>query len=254
MYIYYLVVFFILGAILGSFFHVLATRLTEEQSFIYPPSHCPKCNHRLRWYELIPIFSYIIQKGKCRKCGISIPMSYLLIEVITGILFSVCYNEFGFSKELIISLIFVSTMVINIVSDIEYMIILDESLVVSTLLIIVTYIITIGFEMTASYIYSAFGAFFTMYLIKLAGDKMFKKESLGGGDIKLMFLFGLVIGYGMSICTIFLATFMAFPIAIYILLSKKNNMIPFGPFLCMAATLFLIWGISVRDIIMFLIR
>ena len=82
---------------------------------------------------------------------------------------------------------------------------------------------------------------------------MFKKESLGGGDIKLMFLFGLVIGYGMSICTIFLATFIAFPLALYIMYSKKDNMIPFGPFLCMAATLFLIWGINVKDIIMFLI-
>ena len=134
------------------------------------------------------------------------------------------------------------------------MIILDESLVVSTLLIIITYIITMGLDATAKYIYSALGAFFTMYLIKIVGDKMFKKESLGGGDIKLMFLFGLVIGYGMSVCTIFLATFIAFPIAIYIMFSKKDNMIPFGPFLCMSATLFLIWGISVRDIIMFLIK
>ena len=66
MHIYYLVVFFILGTVLGSFFHVLATRLAEEQSIIYPPSHCPKCKHKLKWYELIPVVSYILQKGKCR--------------------------------------------------------------------------------------------------------------------------------------------------------------------------------------------
>ena len=93
-----------------------------------------------------------------------------------------------------------------------------------------------------------------MYMIKIVGDKMFKKESLGGGDIKLMFLFGLVLDYGMTICTIFLATFIAFPIALYIMFSKKDNMIPFGPFLCMAATLFFIWGINLNDIIMFLIK
>ena len=68
MHIYYLIVFFILGAVLGGFFHVLATRLVEEQSIIYPPSHCPKCKHRLKWYELIPIISYVLQKGKCKKC------------------------------------------------------------------------------------------------------------------------------------------------------------------------------------------
>ena len=99
MHIYYLIVFFILGAILGSFYHVLATRLAEEKSIIYPPSHCPDCKHRLKWYELIPIVSYIIQGGKCRKCKKVIPISYLLMEIVTGILFSVCYNEFGFSKD-----------------------------------------------------------------------------------------------------------------------------------------------------------
>lgn len=254
MHVYYIVVFFVLGTILGSFFHVLATRIAEDKSIIYPPSHCIKCKHKLRWFELIPVVSYIIQKGKCRKCKTKIPLSYILIEIVTGVLFAVCYNEFNFSKDLIISLIFVSTMVINIVSDIEYMIILDESLVVSTLLIIITYIITMGLDNTAPHIYDGLIAFFIMYGIKIIGDKMFKKESLGGGDIKLMFLFGLVIGWDMSICTIFLATFIAFPIALYIMFSKKDNMIPFGPFLCMAATLFLIWGIDLSDIIMFLIR
>ena len=254
MHVYYLIVFFILGAILGSFYHVLATRLAEEKSIIYPPSHCPDCKHRLKWYELIPIVSYIIQGGKCRNCKKVIPISYLLMEIVTGILFSVCYNEFGFSKDLLVSLIFVSTMVINIISDIEYMIILDETLVVSTLAIIIIYLITLGFSGTAPFIYSAVGAFATMYCVKLIGDKMFKRESLGGGDIKLMFLFGLVIGYSMSVCTIFLATFIAFPISIYILFSKKDNMIPFGPFLCISATLFLIWGITLTDIIMFLIK
>ena len=76
-----------------------------------------------------------------------------------------------------------------------------------------------------------------MYVIKLIGDHLFKRESMGGGDIKLMCLFGLVIGYPLSICNIFLATFIAFPIAIYMLLSRKDNLIPFGPFLAMAAIL-----------------
>lgn len=252
--VYFLIVFFILGTVLGSFYHVVGTRLPEEKSIVNPPSHCPKCKHRLKWYELIPVISYIIQKGKCKECKARIPINYMLMEIVTGVLFAVCYNEFGFSSELIVSLIFVSTIVINIVSDIEYMIIIDETLVISTLLIIIVYLITEGISATAPHLYSAIGAFLTMYLIKLAGDKMFKKESLGGGDIKLMFLFGLVIGYGMSICTIFLATFIAFPLALYIMYSKKDNMIPFGPFLCMAATLFLIWGISVKDIILFLIK
>ena len=117
--IYYAIVLFVFGTIFGSFYNVVGDRVADGKSIIYPPSHCPKCKHRLKWYELIPIVSYILQKGKCKECKVNIPLSYLLIEVVTGVLFSVCYNEFGFSKELIVSLIFVSTMVINIVSDID---------------------------------------------------------------------------------------------------------------------------------------
>ena len=83
---------------------------------------------------------------------------------------------------------------------------------------------------------------------------MFKQESLGGGDIKLMFLVGLVIGYSMSICNIFLATFIAFPIALYLLIRKKDNIIPFGPFLGMSAIILYVWGLSFTDIIGFLIN
>ena len=93
-----------------------------------------------------------------------------------------------------------------------------------------------------------------MYAIKLLGDKLFKRESLGGGDIKLMFLFGLVLGYPLAVCTIFLATFIAFPIAIIIMFLDKENVIPFGPFLSMSAILLLISKISFTDIIKFLIK
>ena len=97
-------------------------------------------------------------------------------------------------------------------------------------------------------------SFVVMLLIKLLGDFMFKKESMGGGDIKLMFLFGLVLGFPMSIATIFLATFIAFPIALYILFSRKDNMIPFGPFLSIAAIIILISRIDFIDIINFLTK
>ena len=93
-----------------------------------------------------------------------------------------------------------------------------------------------------------------MYAIKILGDKVFKKESLGGGDIKLMFLFGLVIGYPLSICTIFLATFIAFPIALIILFSDKENIIPFGPFLSMASILILVSKLDIMDILTFFVK
>ena len=250
----YLILFFILGSVMGSFYHALATRLSKGLSIITPASHCEKCKHQLKWYELIPILSYIIQGGKCRECKTKLPISYLLIEVCSGLLFAVCYHVFGLTYDVLIALIFVSSLIIIIISDIEYMIILDEVLIFAILSIIVIDLISLGLYKTSINIIAGTGAFLTMYLIKKLGDLIFKQESLGGGDIKLMFLVGLVIGYPMSVCNIFFATFIAFPIALYLLIAKKDNIIPFGPFLSMAAIILYIWGLTFTDIINFIIH
>lgn len=250
---FYLAMFFILGSVMGSFYYALATRLSKGESIIKPSSHCDTCKEPLKWYELIPIISYIIQGGKCRNCKAKLPLSYLLIEICTGILFSVCFHKFGFKLELISSLIFVSSLIIIIISDIEYMIILDEVLIFAIVGIIIVDIIDIGLYDTSIKILYGMGSFVTMLLIQKLGNIMFKQESLGGGDIKLMFLIGLVIGYSMSVCNIFLATFIAFPIALFLLIRKKDNIIPFGPFLSMAAILLYVWGLTFTDIINYII-
>jgi len=249
----YLIIFFIFGSIMGSFYYVIATRLSQNLSIITPPSHCEKCNHRLKWYELIPIISYIIQGGKCRSCKSKISSSYLLMELCTGVLFAVCYHVFDLSLDLVNSLIFVSSLIIIIISDIEYMIILDEVLIFAIVGIIIIDIFNIGLYNTSIQILYGIGAFITMYLIKKLGDILFKQESLGGGDIKLMFLIGLVIGYSMAVCNIFFATFIAFPIALFLLITKKDNIIPFGPFLSMSAIILFVWGLNFNDIINFIL-
>ena len=244
---------------MGSFYYVVATRLSKGLSIIKPASHCENCNHVLKWYELIPLLSYLLQRGRCRSCKTKLPISYFLIELCSGILFAVCFHKFKFSLDLIISLIFTSSMVIIIISDIEYMIILDEVLIVSTFAIIFIYLFSNGFTKdgiteTMYHIYNGIGAFLAMYAVKIIGDKLFNKESLGGGDIKLMFLFGLVIGFPMAVCTIFLAAFIAFPVALVILFSDRENVIPFGPFLSMAAILILIVKLDLGRVLSFLVK
>ena len=252
--IYIYVIIFIFGSIMGSFLNVLAVRLSNNESIIYPSSHCHNCQHKLKWYELIPILSYIIQKGKSNCCNTRIPISYLIVEIVTGALYCTAYHSFGFSYELVISLIFISSLITIIVSDIEYMIILDEVIAVACILIILLELVFFGLEFTVNKILSGILAFITMYGIKVIGDKMFKKESMGGGDIKLMFLFGIVIGFPLSICDIFLATFIAFPVAIYLLFSRKDSLIPFGPFLAMAAILIHISKVDISSIINFIVK
>ena len=245
---------FIFGSVMGSFLNVLAVRLSNNESILWPGSHCHNCNHRLRWYELIPVVSYLIQKGRSRCCHTIIPISYLIIEIVTGVLYMVSYHSFGFSYDFIMSLIFISSLIVIIVSDIEYMIILDEIIAISSILIILLELVFYGLDYTVYKILAGIFAFITMYVIKLIGDRLFKRESMGGGDIKLMFLFGIVLGYPLAICDIFLATFIAFPVAIFILFSRRDNLIPFGPFLAMGAILIHISKVNIDGIINFLIK
>lgn len=251
--LYYKIIFFVLGSVMGSFFHVVATRLSCEESIVIPSSHCHICNKKLKWYELIPILSFVLQMGKSRCCKQKLPISYLIIEVATGSLFAVAYRAFKLTPDLLINLIFISALVIVIVSDIEYMVILDEVLTIASLSIVIFKLLLFGVEPAIVSLLHAGGAFLMMFLVKILGDFIFKKESLGGGDIKLMFLFGLVLGFPMSIVTIFFATFIAFPIAIYVLLRRKDNMIPFGPFLSIAAIILLIAKLDLIDIINFIV-
>lgn len=248
------ILFFILGSIIGSFLNATAMRLSTGSSIIYPRSHCDKCQKKLNWYELIPILSYIFLKGRCSKCQQKIPVSNIIIEICCGILYTVCYHKFKLTYELIIALIFVSSIITIIVSDIEFMIILDEVLLFSVFSILIVDLINIGVYETSLKIISGLLSFIIMLIIKKIGDTIFKQESLGGGDIKLMFLIGLVIGLEMAICNIFLATFIAFPVALLLLLMKRENMIPFGPFLSMAALIIYISGVNFQDIISVLIK
>lgn len=251
---YIYIMIFIFGSVIGSFLNVLAVRLSNNESILWPGSHCHNCNHRLRWYELIPVVSYLIQKGRSRCCHTIIPISYLIIEIVTGVLYMVSYHSFGFSYDFIISLIFISSLIVIIVSDIEYMIILDEIIAISSILIILLELVFYSLDYTVYKILAGIFAFITMYVIKLIGDRLFKRESMGGGDIKLMFLFGIVLGYPLAICDIFLATFIAFPVAIFILFSRRDNLIPFGPFLAMGAILIHISKVNIDGIINFLIK
>ena len=233
MFIYYIVMFFIFGLLMGSFYGVVGTRLSEGKSIIHPRSHCTYCNHELKWYELIPVFSYIIQGGKCRKCCSKLSVFYPIVEIISAMLFTTSFYLFGFSYELVISLIIVSFLVIVIVSDINYLIIPDEVTIFFSIVVIVLKLVFYGFEKTIFSLLSGTLMFCIMYCIMLLGDVIFKKESMGGADIKLMFFIGLILTPSLSLFNIFLASCLALPISLVSLCRNKESIIPFGPFLLM---------------------
>jgi len=243
---------FILGTILGSFYNVVAYRLTKGESIIYPSSHCPNCNHKLRPWELIPIFSFLLQKGKCTECKQKISWFYPIAEIVCGSLFVLCYISFGISLQLIIALTFTSMLIIVVLSDYYYMIIEDSVLIFFGILLLLEIFLINGLDIFLISIKNGLISFGIMLLLKLFGDLLFKKESMGGGDIKLMLIIGLLIGWDMSIITIFLSAILAFPVSLYILKSKQTHELPYGPFLAMASLIIYLTHFNINILFEFL--
>lgn len=243
---YYLLIFFIFGIVMGSFYQVIGERLPKKESIVNPAySYCPNCKKRLKWYELIPIFSFLIQGGRCRGCKAEISIMYPFIELVTGLLFAVCYYSFGFSYDLIIGLTLISFFSMVIVSDLTYMVIPDEVTLVSSIIIAVANFFKLGLHDGFMQLLSGLLIFFVMYLIMLLGNFMFKKETLGGADIKLMFIAGLVLHPLLGIFVIFVGSCIALPVSLIIYVKDNEHMIPFGPFLVAAIILLFFLKIDV---------
>lgn len=244
---------FIIGTIMGSFFNVVAHRLSNNESIIKPGSHCESCQHLLKWYELIPIISFLIQGGRCRQCHTKLSWWYPLIEIITGLFYLFSYLYFGLSPDFFISLVISSVLVITCITDFNYLIILDEPLVIGSILIILITLITSGLVDTLIAILSGLLLFFFMLLVKILGDKAFKRESLGGGDIKLSFFIGLSLGYKLAFVNLVLASILTLPIAFYYLVKYKDREVPFGPFLIISNFIIFIFASPILEFIDYLI-
>ncbi len=248
---------FIIGLVFGSFYNVVGYRLPNGMSIVFPQSHCPNCNHKLKFYELIPVISYIFLLGKCKKCKKRISFSYPFFEILTGVLFLLSYLVFGINVKFFISITFISILIIISISDIKYYIIPDEVLIVGSIIIIIELIIN-SLIMDVSLIngvvmpiLNGLGSFALLYLFKVFGDAVFQRESLGGGDIKLLFVIGLVLGFDMSIVIIFIASFIALPLSVISLIKNDNNILPFGPYLSVASIIVLLTNLNLDMILEF---
>lgn len=241
---------FIVGIIFGSFYNVVATRIPNGESIIKPRSHCTNCNHVLKWYELIPLISYLIQSGKCRKCYKKLSIWYFLSELFTGLAFSFSYYLYGFDLMTIKSMMIFSLIIITIISDLSYMVILDSVVIIfSILLLIIDYCIG-GFNLIGNNLLAGIIMFLIMLTIKLLGDKIFKQESLGWGDVKFSYLSGYILNFPTCLIYLFLGAMLALPNALYQSFKHQNSLTPFGPFLAISLLL-LFWN---YDFVHYLIK
>ncbi len=241
--------FFVLGTIFGSFYNVVGYRIPKGESLLYPSSHCPKCNHKLGPLELIPILSFMFLGGKCKNCKEKISWFYPIFEFSSGVSFALSYVVFGFSLECLLSIVFISMLLIIIISDYQTMTIPDSILIFFTALIIIIKTFMIGINGVGIALLNGVASFIFMLLLKLFGDFLFKRESMGGGDIKLLAVFGLVIGFPMSIVSVFLAAIIGLPISIILVKKNSSHEIPFGPFLAISAIIITLLNIDINTLV-----
>lgn len=248
----YILIFFIFGSFFGSFLAVVGERLPRGEDFVKTNSHCNSCGHKLSFLDMVPVLTYLMSRGKCRYCKESIPTLLPVVELLTALLFSVSYYSFGFSYDLFIALGVTSLFMIVLVSDLLYYVISDEVLIFFTFYFIILEFLKGGINYMSSRVVSGLFLFLVMYFIMILGEKAFKKESLGGGDVKLLFVFGLVLEPILGVLSIFIASVIALFPSIYILIKNKDHMIPFGPFLITSFSLIYFSKITTTDFLRFL--
>lgn len=222
---------FILGSVIGSFLGCMGYRIPNKIKTTHPSSFCENCKEKLKWYMNIPIISYIFLKGKCYYCHKPIGFIYFLSELICGILFVANYIIYGFSMNFFIGIILTCILIVTIVSDFKYYYISDRVIILGIISLLITMIIFESNEYVFKNIIYSIIMFGIMYLIKLIGNLIFKKESLGDGDIKLMGVIGLALGLVNGFVTLFLGSVIGLIYSFITIKNNKDGIIPFGPFL-----------------------
>lgn len=239
---------FLFGLTLGSFLNVCIYRIPIKKSIAFPPSGCTVCGSRIKFYDNIPILSYLILRGRCRHCGEAFSMLYPTVELVMGLL-SVAllayFNVFNHNFPIyFIFLIFIAALICISFIDLEHQIIPD---VISLPGILIGFILSFFFP-HVTWVSSLIGILIgggILYLVALLFEVLMKKEGMGGGDIKLLAMIGAWLGWK-AVLFVILASSLAGSIlgSIMLLLAKKGlrTQIPFGPYLALGAILYIFFG------------
>lgn len=229
------------GAAVGSFLNVLILRLPQDESIVSPRSRCPGCLHPIAWYDNIPILSWLLLRGRCRRCKERISVQYPLIELTTALLWVGSVWHYEVTLAALAAAVF-GTMLLGIaVTDLRHYLIPDEY-TLGGLPIGVVLSLRNGVDgLTQSIIGAAVG-FGLLYAVAVVGERLFKKEAMGGGDIKMMAMVGSFVGWKGVLLTIFGGSLLGTLVFAPLLLFKIKRLVPFGVFLAAAAAITFVFG------------
>lgn len=265
----YLLVF-VYGSVIGSFLNVVIDRLPEGKSIVFGHSSCDYCQKPLRWYELIPVLSFLLQKGRCRRCDGKLSVQYPAVELLTGLLTTIIVwrhfptlliDELTLSAigMIIVQLIFVYSLIVVTIVDFKLGIIPDEIIIFLTGVFGITSITRILYSIIAVESLTAVAGNIAISLLSglIAGGVFFfivlitKGKGMGGGDVKLAWIIGLFLSGVSTLLSLYIAFVTGAVVAIILLIIGRRRFgqtIPFGPFMALGAVTILLFGDQIQTL------
>lgn len=239
------ILIFLLGLAIGSFLNVCIYRIPANESIAYPPSHCPKCSHKLNALDMIPVLGYIINLGRCRYCKEKISLQYPIIELFTAVLFLLLYKPFGLSIYFFKYAVLASLLIVIAVIDLKTQEIPDRLIVFGLIAGLLFNLYNIRINMVQGLLGFILGG--GSFLI----IAMVTKGAMGGGDIKLMAVLGLFFGWQLIILIALISFVLGAFISLILITAKikgRKDYIPFGPFIAAAAVIALFYGRQIIEL------
>lgn len=241
------------GAAIGSFLNVLIYRIPEGQSIIFPSSRCPKCTHSIRFYDNIPIISYLGLRGRCRDCHEKISLRYPFVEAITALLSMLLFWKFGLSTKYLFSFIFTCALIVITFIDLDHQIIPDVITLPGIPVFFLVAIFFMGIHVLEALLGILIGGG-CLFAIAFIYELITKREGMGGGDIKLLAMLGAFLGWKSLFFILFVSSLLGAVVGISVMIARGKDMkyaVPFGPFLSIAAVAYLFVGIDVINFLYF---
>ena len=246
------IVHFIIGAIIGSFLNVVSVRVVNNKQFYKGRSECTKCNKTIRWQDNIPMLSFVLLKGRCRHCKAKISYLYPIVELLTGIVFVFIFNlEMDLFQQALFLLLTSLLIVISTVDTLEKAIYQHHlKLLFAMIMIIRAFMVPVKF-IDVLYGSLAFGGF--LAVLRWVGGKIYKKEAMGIGDVKLAVVLGLMLSLKLAIVALYTSFISASIVGAYLIVSKgkSKKILPFAPFLSFGAMMAYFYG---QQIISFVVQ
>ncbi len=233
---------FVFGTAIGSFINVCIYRIPKGESVVSVPSHCVNCNIRLRARNLIPIFSFLRQRGKCHDCHEPISPRYIMIETLTGLIFTALLWKYNFTIEFIAAAFISSILIVVCFIDLEHGIIPDSLVITATIVGLIFFVLNLfipndiyGDDIWWNPLLGALTGSAILLGISYLGMLLYRsQEVMGGGDIKILFPVGLFLGWKLMLTALFLSIIIAGAACLFLIIIKKidrKTTIPFGPFI-----------------------